>query len=135
MIITRPLPCRARNGPGGGYPFELRRGVPVVAAGARIDARSAVRLLSALTAPLARGHATVVADLTGTRSCDLAGIRALAVAHQQALAEGGELRVAVTSASALRALAAAATDQVIPLFATLDEALAPLPAIAIRLSG
>jgi anti-anti-sigma factor len=109
--------------------------VPVVAAGTQMDLNSAGELLSALTAPLARGHATVVADLTRTRSCDLAGIQALADAHRQALAEGGELRVAVSPASVLRALSAAAAGQVIPLFATLDEALAPVPAIATRQPG
>jgi anti-anti-sigma factor len=135
MSMTGPLPSQARSGPGGRYPAEVLRGVPVVAAGTQIDLNSAGELLSALTALLARGHATVVADLTRTRSCDLAGIQALADAHRQALAEGGELRVAVSPASVLPALSTAAAGQVIPLFATLDEALAPVPAIAIRQPG
>jgi anti-anti-sigma factor len=135
MTMTGPLSSQARSGPGGRYLVEVQRGVPVVAAGAQIDMSSAGQLLGALTAPLARGHATIVADLTETRSCDPAGIQALADAHRQALAEGGELRVAVSSAGVAQALSAAAAGQVIPLFATLDEALAPVPAIAIRQPG
>jgi anti-anti-sigma factor len=135
MTMTSSLSSQARSGPGSRFLVKVVRGVPVVDAGARIDARSAGWLLGALTVPLARGHATVVADLTGTGSCDPAGVQALVDAHRLALAEGGELRVAVSSAGVLRTLSSAAADQVIPLFATLDEALAPLPAIAIWQPG
>ena len=77
----------------------------------------------------ARGHGAFVVDMTGTQACASAGVSVLAQAHNWALAQGGELRLA-TSASApvLRLFAVTGIDQVIPNFAGLDEALQPASA-------
>ena len=74
----------------------------------------------------ARGHGAFVVDMTGTQACASAGVSVLAQAHNWALAQGGELRLA-TSASApvLRLFAVTGIDQMIPNFAGLDEALQP----------
>jgi hypothetical protein len=52
--------------------------------------------------------------MSRTRFCDSAGFTVLVRAHKRAVAEGGELRL------------------VIPLFSSLDEALAPRPAAVIQ---
>lgn len=113
-------------------PVTVQQGVPVVTAPAEIDIETALRLQAALLAALARGYGTVVADLAGTRFCDSAGLAALVRAHREAQAEGGELRMVLPAARVMRVFAVTGLDRVIPRYATLAEALAPLPAIAIR---
>lgn len=114
---------------GGRYPIEMVRGVPVVAAPEEIDVSNADWLLAVLLEAACRGHGTFVVDMTGTRYCASAGLGALVRAHNQALAEGGELRLVVpASALVLRMFACSGLDQEIPNFADLDEALQPAPA-------
>jgi anti-sigma B factor antagonist len=114
---------------GGRYPIEMVRGVPVVAAPEEIDVNNADWLRAVLLEAACRGHSTFVVDMTGTRYCASAGLGALVQAHNQALAEGGELRLVVpASALVLRMFACSGLDQEIPNFADLDEALQPAPA-------
>src|SRR5262249_45434511 len=83
-----------------------------------------------------RGHATVIVDMTRTRFCDSAGLTVLAQAHKRALAEGGELRLVIAADGAVdQILAITRLDRVIPLFGSLDEALAPGPGTVNRPSG
>jgi anti-anti-sigma factor len=107
-------------------------GVPVVRGPAELDIANAGQLRAALLTASARGNATVVADLSETAFCDTAGLQVLVLAHRRAAAEGGELRMIVTAAPLLRLFSLTGVDHVIPSFATLDEALTELPAIAIR---
>jgi anti-anti-sigma regulatory factor len=66
------------------FRFQMLGGVLVVTAPAEIHITAASQLRVILFDWCARGHATVVVDMTGTQSCDPAGIRALALAHQRA---------------------------------------------------
>jgi anti-anti-sigma factor len=105
------------------------RGVPVVAAPEEIDASNVGRLEAALLTAHYFGHGTCVVDMTGTRFCDAAGLGVLLRAHTRAQAEGGELRLVIpASALVLRMFAMSGTDQVIPNFPCLDQALPPAPA-------
>jgi anti-anti-sigma factor len=109
------------------------RGVPVVAAPAEIDAGNADWLRAVLLEAACRGHATFVADMTGTQFCASAGLSVLVRAHKRAVAEGGELRLVIpASAAVLRLFALTGIDRVIPNFNDLDEALEPAPAAAAR---
>lgn len=66
--------------------------------------------------------------MTRTRLCDTAGLTVLVRAHKRAVAEGGELRLAIATDSAVaRVFAITRLELVIPVFASLDEALAPGP--------
>jgi len=106
-------------------------GVPVVTGPAEIDVTNAGQLRAILAEWHARGHTTVVVDLTGTQFCDSAGLHVLVRAHQRAVPGGGELRLAIHPDSAvLRIFTVTGLDGVIPRFATLDQALAPVPATA-----
>ncbi len=98
-------------------------GVPVVAAPEEIDIATAYGLRAAL-ASAARGQATVVVDMTRTHACDTTGLRVLVRAHKRALAQGGELRLVISSPDVRRLLAVTGLDRVIRHFASLDEALA-----------
>jgi anti-sigma B factor antagonist len=113
-------------------PSGVISAVPVVTAPEEIDITTAYRLRAALAAA-ARGHATVVVDMTRTHACDTAGLHVLVRAHRRALAQGGELRLAMPSPDVRRLLAITGLDRVIRHFASLDEALAQTQAGASQL--
>lgn len=106
------------------FPVDVVRGVPVVAVPEEIDATNAHRFRGALVKAAAGRPPAIVVDMTRTRFCDSAGLRVLMDAHKQALATGGAVLLAVPCAAVLRVLAITGIDQVIPRFASLDEALA-----------
>jgi anti-sigma B factor antagonist len=106
-----------------GFPVHVVRGVPVVAVPEEIDVTSATTLQSALEA-VADGCPALVVDMTRTRFCDSAVLNVLVRVHKRARSEGGELLLAVPGTALRRVLAISGIDQVIPNFASLDEALA-----------
>jgi anti-sigma B factor antagonist len=115
------------------YPIEMVSGVPVVAAPEEIDASNADWLRAVLWEAAARGHGTSVVDMTGTQFCASAGVGVLVRAHNWALADGGQLRLVVsTSAAVWRVFELIGIDQVIPNFPSLYEAVRPAPATAPR---
>jgi anti-sigma B factor antagonist len=108
-------------------------GVPVVTAPAEIDTTTAGELRAILVEWQARGHATVVVDLTATQFCDSVGLRELVWAHKRAVADGGGLRLVIGGDGAvLRVFTVTGLDGVIPRFAALTQALAQIPATAAR---
>ncbi len=98
--------------------------VPVVTVPEEVDVTNAPGLRAALLQAAADGSATLVVDMTGTRFCDSAGLRVLADAHKRAVAAGGAVVLAVPATAVLRVLEITGIDQVIPSFASLDEAVA-----------
>ena len=118
--------------PGISHPLMIN-GVPVVTAPAEIDATAADQLRTVLLHAAARGHATIVVDMTRTRFCDSAGLTVLVRAHKRAVADGGELRLIIPAGGAVaRIFAITRLDLVIPLFASPDDALPPRAAAVIR---
>jgi anti-sigma B factor antagonist len=119
--------------PATEYLFQMIGGVPVITAPAEIDITTAGELRAILFDWQSRGHATVVVDLTGTRFCDSAGLRELIRAHKRSVADGGGLRlVTLADGAFLRIFTIVGLDGIIPHFATLKQALAEVPADAIR---
>ncbi len=114
--------------PEVGFLVEVVGDVPVVAAPEEIDITCADGLRAALLDAAARGHGTSVVDMSRTRFCDSSGLHTLVAAHRRARAEGGEVLLVIPDAAVLRVLAITGIDQVIPNFASLDEALAQAPA-------
>jgi anti-sigma B factor antagonist len=122
--------------PDDSWSFQLVGGVPVVTAPAEIDASSAGQLRAVLAGWAARGHTTLVVDLTGTRFCDSAGLTALVRAYQQALFDNGDLRVVLpASGSVPRVLSLTGLDQLLPHFTGLEQALAQVPEGRVRPRG
>ena len=113
--------------PEARFAVKMVRGVPVVTAPAEIDITNAEGLRSALLRAAAAGHGTFVVDMTRTVFCDSSGLHALVAAHRRARAEGREVLLVVPAVTVLRVFAITGMDQVIPNFATLDEALAQPP--------
>jgi anti-anti-sigma factor len=117
----------------GEYPFQMIGGVPVVTAPAEVDATNAAGLRAILLEWQARGHTTVVVDLTGTQFCDSAGLSELVWAHKRAVADGGGLRLVMTGDGAVvRIVTVTGLDRLIPRYVTVKQALGQAPAAASR---
>jgi anti-sigma B factor antagonist len=110
------------------FPVQVISGVPVVITPQEIDITNAGRLPAALLRAAARPGAILVADMTRTRFCDSAGLHALLGAHKRARAEGRQVRLAVTGPQIRRILALTALDRLLPVYTSLDQALAHPPA-------
>jgi anti-sigma B factor antagonist len=95
----------------------------VVIAAAEIDAANASQLHTALSATGGRCPAVVV-DMSRTVFCDMAGIGVLVQARNRARADGGEVRLVITSVSVLRMFALTRRDYLFPIFTSLADALA-----------
>ena len=102
---------------------DVVRGVRVVAVPEEVDITNAPGLRAALLQAAADGSPALVVDMTKTRFCDSAGLRVLVDAHKRALAAGGALLLAVPVEAVLRVLEISGIDQVIPHFASLDDAV------------
>jgi anti-sigma B factor antagonist len=113
------------------YPIQVVRGVPVIAAPAALDLRSAGPLRTTLLHLAAAGHVTVVVDMSATTTCDQAGLAELARAYKHAAAEGGDLRLVAGNRALSQVLAGSGLDRVIPHFPTVADAVAETPAVRI----
>ena len=89
-----------------------------------VDVSSARHLGGELDSVLASGATTVIADMTATTFCDSSGAHILVAACEQAAANNIEMRLVVPSAFVLRALALMGLDGLLPVYQTLDGALA-----------
>jgi anti-anti-sigma factor len=125
------------------FPVQVVEGVPVVTAPEEVDLANAAglraalleaALLEAARPELARpelarpelaepGRALVVVDMSRTRFCDSAGLNALVGAARQARADGGEVRLVVVGEAVARIVALTGVDRVIPVYASLEDAL------------
>jgi anti-sigma B factor antagonist len=104
--------------------FTVREidGLPVVSAPEEIDIGNAAQLRSALLRAAA-DHPVIVVDLSGTEFCDSSGLNVLVRALRRAQADGGEVRLVATTAPVLRILSVTGVGTVLPLFASVAEAL------------
>ena len=118
--------------PETGLLVEVVSDVPVVTAPEEIDVTNAARLRSVLLETSASGNATLVVDMSQTRFCDSAGLNVLVRAHQRAEAQGGEVRLVISTADVRRIFTVTGIDRVIPSFPSLEQALAPTVPSVIR---
>ena len=103
--------------------IQAKDGLAVVTLPAEVDIASSRRLCGELGFALSSAR-TVIVDMTASTSCHSSGVRILLLAYEQAAATGVELRLAVRSASVLRTLARAGTDWLLPVYPSLEDALA-----------
>jgi anti-sigma B factor antagonist len=105
------------------YPVTMAGDVPVVVAPEEIDITNAAGLSATLLDLAAQGHAAVVIDMTHTQFCDTAGLQVLVGAHRRGLADGHEVRAAISGGSVSRILAITGIDRVIPHFTSVEDAV------------
>lgn len=71
-----------------------------------------------------RGAVVLIADMTGTVSCDHGGADALLRAYQRASVSGAQLRVAVTAQIVRRVLDASGLDRLVSIYPSVQAAIA-----------
>jgi len=89
-----------------------------------IDSSNTGQICEQLLWIINRGADVLIADLTGTASCDYSGADALARAHHRAVANGTVLRLAVTADVVRRVLSINGLDRLAAVYPDLDAALA-----------
>ena len=73
---------------------------------------------------LDRGAAVLIADMTGTVSCDYDGADALVQAYQRAHLSGAQLRVVVTAPAVRRVLDGVGLDRLVSIYLSVEAAIA-----------
>ena len=97
----------------------------VVELPAEIDVTNSDQVYQQLVAALAPDINTVVADMTATIFCDSSGVHAIMHAYETAGARDVQIRLAVApSTSVRRVLQLIGVGRLIPVYSTLEEALA-----------
>lgn len=109
-------------------PTPARPPVVVVTLPAEIDMANQPGVADDLLAAVASGAAVVIADMTATTFTDTTGIRALVLAHKQAMASGTEFRVATASRSILRVMSILGLGSYLTVYPSVQEAQAGRPA-------
>ena len=96
----------------------------VVAFPEHVDMSNAAQTREQLLAVFDRGPAVVIADMSATVWCDYVGVDAVAQACQQATVRQAELRLVATSPAVRRLLAAEGLDRLVPVYSSLEAAIA-----------
>ena len=89
-----------------------------------IDVSNAGQIREELLSVINHGADALIADMTATISCDLAGADAVARAYQRAVVSRTELRLVVTSAPVLRMLGMTGVGRLVPVYPSVAAALA-----------
>ncbi len=89
-----------------------------------IDVSNAGQIREELLSVINQGAEALIADMTATISCDLAGADAVARAYQRAVVSRTELRLVVTSAPVLRMLGMTGVGRLVPVYPSVAAALA-----------
>jgi anti-anti-sigma factor len=106
------------------YPVQWTGQQAVVTLPQHIDTSNADQIREQLLWIINRGAAVLIADLSGTVSCDYSGAEALARAYHRAIANGTELRLVVTANVVRRVLTVNGFDRLVAVYPDLDGAVA-----------
>jgi anti-anti-sigma factor len=106
------------------FPVKWLDRQAVVTLPEHIDVANVGQLREQLLSVINRGAVVLIADMTGTASCDHAGADALARACQRAAVSGTQLRVVVTAPIVRRVLSIEGLDRLVSIYPSLEAALA-----------
>lgn len=104
------------------FPVEWTGRQAVVVFPGQVDISNVDQLRDRLLAVINRGAAVLIADMTGTASCDHAGVEAIARACQRAAISGTQVRLVVTAPGVRRVLAIEGLDRLVPIYPSLEAA-------------
>jgi anti-anti-sigma factor len=96
----------------------------VVAFPEHVDDSNAAQIRERLLAVFDNGAAVVIADMSATTACDPAGVDAVSLAYQQAEIRRAELRLVAPAPTVRRLLAAHGLDRLVPVYPTVEAAVA-----------
>jgi len=108
----------------GTSPVRWTGQLAVVTLPEHIDYSNADQIRDQLLWIINRGAVVLIADLTGTVSCDYSGAGALARAQHRATANETELRLVVTADAVRRVLSLDGLDRLVGIYPDLDGAIA-----------
>jgi anti-sigma B factor antagonist len=99
--------------------------VPVIVVlPAEIDVTNADAVYQQLTAVLAPGVSTLIADMTATGFCDSSGVHAIMHAYETTTEQDIQMRLAISpDTSVRRVLQLIGVGRVVPVYESLQEAL------------
>jgi anti-anti-sigma factor len=106
------------------FPVEWTGRQAVVAFPGHVGISNVDQLRDRLLAVINRGAAVLIADMTGTASCDHSGVEVIARACQRAAISGTLVRLAVTAPAVRRVLAIEGLDRLVPIYPSLEAATA-----------
>lgn len=106
------------------FPIEWAHPLAVVRLPDEIDIANAEAVRDTLLAILNQGIDTLVIDMTGTTFCSCAGASAVARAHQRASASRAGVLLATRTSIVRRVLAITGVDRLVPVFDSVEAALA-----------
>ena len=94
---------------------------------AHVDVSNVGPIREQLLGLVNRGASVLIADMTGTLSCDHAGADALGRVYQRASVSNARLRLVITTQVVRRILDASGLDRLISIFPTVEAAIAAGP--------
>jgi anti-anti-sigma factor len=121
LVLTDALVGAVPDGP---CPVRWAGRQAVVTLPENIDLSNSGPIREQLLELLHRGANVLVADMTGTVSCDHSGADALLRAYQRASASVAHLRIAVTAPVVRRVLDASGLDRLVPIYPSTEAAIA-----------
>jgi anti-sigma B factor antagonist len=121
LVLTDALVGVVSDGP---CPVRWTGRQAVVTLPENVDVSNSGLMRQQLLELLNRGASVLIADMTGTVSCDYSGADALLRAYQRASASGARLRVAVSALIVRQVLDASALDRLVPIYPSAEAAIA-----------
>jgi anti-anti-sigma factor len=106
----------------GPFPVRWTGAQAVVTLPEHVGASNSGQVREQLAGLIDRGAAVLIADMTGTVSCDQGSTDALLHAYQRASGNGTQLRVAATAPVVRSALDAAGLDRLISIYPSIEAA-------------
>ena len=106
------------------FPVEWAGRRATVSFPGRIDISNAGQLQDRLQAVISRGAALLVADMSGTASCDHAAVEVVARACQRAAINGTQVRLVVTAPVVRRVLSLEGLDRLVAIYPSIEAAAA-----------
>jgi anti-sigma B factor antagonist len=117
--------------PDDQFPVEWTGRQAIVQFPENVDVSNADRLRDRLLSVINRGATVMIADMTGTLSCDHAAVDALGRACQRATVSGTQFRLVVTAPVIKRVLAIEGLDRLVSIYPSLEAADAGKPGSAV----
>ena len=106
------------------FPVEWMGRLAIVAFPGHVDISNVAPLRDRLLSVINRGAAVLIADMTGTESCDHAAVEAVARACQRAAINGTQVRLVVTAPVVRRVLGIEGLDRLVSIYPSLEAATA-----------
>ena len=121
---ARAVPGRDSAAPGPGPEVSWSGRHAVVTMPAEMDLANVQSVADQLAATISRSPDVITIDMTATTFCDSSGIQAIAHAQERAAATGGELRLVIGDSPVRRIFQLTALDQIVPVYAGVQQSLA-----------